>query len=359
MENILFIAVSKKMADLAARVTAEMGLNIPITVSTSTEIQQVMNKYSNTEVFISRGRSARALTELSNKPVVEITSSINDVLVPIQKLASKGISKIAVIASAKLIGDSSQDFKLGELDILMRPFEPKEFERLAQQLHNSGVEGLVSTTIDVSIAQKYHMEVEPLDSEATSLKRAISEAVSLAKAQQMERQRENEKAQKIYDFSSELYKAIEQAAAAVEELTASSEELAATSQETANIANKAYQEVQNTSAILDIIANVAKQINLLGLNAAIEASRAGEYGRGFSVVATEVRKLAQESKTSAQDIDSLLSKFRNSVEQVLKNVEQSNVIAKEQSMSNQNIAQMLDSLRDVGQKLMDMAERKQ
>lgn len=356
MENILFIAVSQRMADLTARVTAEMGLSIPITVKLSHEIQAVIDSHPNTEVFISRGRSARVLYELSNKPVVEITSSINDILEPVQKLTSKGINKIAVIASSKLIGDGIQDYKVGEVDILMRPFEPKEFENLALQLYTLGVKGLVATTIDSKIAEKYGMEVEPLDSETASIKRAINEAIKIAKAQEVERLRESEKSEKIYRYSTELYNAIGQAAAAVEELAASSEELASTSQETANIANEAFQEVHNTTAILEIIRRVAKQTNLLGLNAAIEASRAGEYGRGFSVVAAEVRKLADESRNSAQNIDNMLSKFRNSVESVLKNVEQSNVITKEQSQANQNIAQMLDDLREVGHKLMDMAK---
>lgn len=359
MDNILFVAVSDKMAALASQVSTQMGLSLPIVVGTSAEIQTIINNHPNTEVFISRGRSSRVLTELSNKPVIEITSSINDILDPIQKLTSRGISKIAVLASAKLIGDTAQDYKLGNCDILMRPFEPADFENLALRLYNSGVTGLVATTIDLKIAQKYSMEVEPLDSEAASIKRAINEAIRIAKAQEIERLREREKTEKIFRYSTELYNAIEQAASAVEELTASSEELAATSQETANIAQRAFIEVQNTSAILEIISNVAKQINLLGLNAAIEASRAGEYGRGFSVVASEVRKLASESRDSAQNINNLLSKFRTSVEYVLKNVEQSNVIAREQSESNQNIAQMLDNLREVGRNLMDMAEKEE
>jgi hypothetical protein len=358
MENVLFVAVSQKMANLAKGVVAEMGLSIPIVVSTSAEIHSIVNNYPQVGVFISRGRSAQVLSQLSNNSVVEITSSINDILEPVQKLTAKGITKIAVIASSKLIGDNAHDYKIGDVDIIMRPFQPKEFENLALQLYNLGVKGLVATTIDMKTAEKYGMQVESLDSEASSIKRAINEALKISKAQDIVRLREREKAEKIYRYSTELYESIGQAAVAVEELSASSEELAATSQETANVANKAFQEVHNTTEILEIIRGVAKQTNLLGLNAAIEASRAGAYGRGFSVVAVEVRKLADESRQSAQDIDNILKKFRNSVESVLKNVEQSNEITKQQSLANQNIAQMLESLREVGGKLMDMAEMK-
>lgn len=358
MENILFIAVSQKMANLATGVISEMGLDIPVVVSTSVEIQSIVNQYPQVGVFISRGRSAQVLSQITDNSVVEITSSINDILDPVEKLTAKGITKIAVIASSKLIGDNANDYRVGDVDIIMRPFQPKEFENLALQLYNLGVKGLVATTIDKNIVEKYGMEVETLDSEASSIKRAINEALKISKAQDIERQRERENSEKIYRYSTELYEAIGQSAAAVEELTASSEELAATSQETADVASKAFQEVNNTTEILEIIRSVANQTNLLGLNAAIEAARAGEYGRGFSVVATEVRKLSDESKNHAKDIDNILKKIRNSMESVLENVELSSEITKQQSQANQNIAQMLESLREIGGKLVDMAEMK-
>lgn len=356
MENIMFVAVSQNMADMAAQIISDMGLDIPIVLGQLDEVEDLVKRYPNVEVFISRGEIARFLQRFSNKPVAYITCSTTDILEPVEKLTTSGIDKIAVIGAPVLIGEGSYEYKIGNTKIYMRSYELEELESLASQLHKQGVKWIVSGAIDLKIMEKYDLKVETLNTKVPSIKRAIEEGVRIAKAQEDERLREREKAKEIEQSAAKLYTAIEQSAAAVEELASSSEELAATSQETANTATKAFEEVNSTWEILEIIRRIAKQTNLLGLNAAIEASRAGENGRGFSVVASEVRKLANESNISVSRIDDMLNKFRSSVESVLQNVEQSNSITQEQAKANQNIAHMLDNLRDIGRKLIDMAD---
>lgn len=355
MYKILFVAVSEEMEKLAKRAIMEMKLDIPVVSRTEIDRRGIKD-FSDVEVFVSRGRAAELVSELSNKPVAEIMFSIDDVLKPLESLAARGLKKVAVVASPKLIGENVREYKLSDIEILMRPTKAEKEEELMKQLRGQGVNGIICGNNTIEVAKRYDMETIGIDASDISIKRAINEAIKILKAQENERQRKQAKAVEIQQSASKLYESIEQASAAVEELSASSQELAATSQETTDIAISACMEVKNVTAILDIIRRVASQSNLLGLNAAIEAARAGEHGRGFSVVASEVRKLAEESNQSAKKIDDLLKKFSSLVESVLDNVQQSNVIAQQQSKANQDIAQMLETLSQVGLDLKGLAE---
>ncbi|HDR4572340.1 TPA: methyl-accepting chemotaxis protein [Bacillus cytotoxicus] len=83
---------------------------------------------------------------------------------------------------------------------------------------------------------------------------------------------------------------------------------------TSQVVERLITHTKHIDTALQSISNIAEQTNLLALNASIEAARAGEQGKGFAVVADEVRKLAEQSKTAATDINTLLHQIQNDTE---------------------------------------------
>lgn len=111
-------------------------------------------------------------------------------------------------------------------------------------------------------------------------------------------------------------------ASTTEEISAQSQEISGVSHHLVKIAQESQQRMYETDQVLGLVKNIAGQTNLLGLNAAIEAARVGEQGRGFSVVAEEIRKLAGTSTESIKQIDAIIHSLQNDSKKIAGQMEQ-------------------------------------
>ena len=160
----------------------------------------------------------------------------------------------------------------------------------------------------------------------------------------------------LKDMANQLSASIGILAATTQKISAQTQELSAVSQTLATASHQSAARVTESDQVLRLIQNIAAQTNLLGLNAAIEAARVGEQGRGFGVVAEEIRKLAASSTDSIKRIDTIIKTIQSDslnansqveyIHQVLSQVAAATASIAGTTQQISSLAQQLDILAD-------------
>jgi len=161
--------------------------------------------------------------------------------------------------------------------------------------------------------------------------------------------------EELYDIIKTLANSLGEMSKTTIQIATSADKIAISGEDMISYVNSALTKTKETDQVIQFVQQVAQQTNLLGLNAAIEAARAGDAGRGFQVVAEEIRKLAISSNQSVDKIASVLKEIQHGVTQILRMVENNGDLTQEQAAGTEEITAEINELSILADKLDEFA----
>nr|WP_305835979.1 methyl-accepting chemotaxis protein [Pseudomonas sp. A29(2023)] len=270
--------------------------------------------------------------ELKKNSVLIIGSSALALLVGL--IAAWVITRL-IVAPLRSVMQVAQRIAAGDLSATVEVTRRDEIGQLMQSMQQMGA-GLSS------IVSGLQAGIEQLASSAQSLS-AVTEQTNLEVSSQKEETEQvatamNQMTATVHDVARNAEEAalaaqtaddkVESGQQVVRQSMARIEQLADSATSASSSIESLSAEIQNIGTVLEVIKSVAEQTNLLALNAAIEAARAGEQGRGFAVVADEVRALARRTQQSTEEIERLVSALRSAAHSSVQQIQSSGELVK-------------------------------